>query len=633
MSKQNSRNRKKKGYALITTFGIMTLLSVAAASYVSSATQVTRDSRKQTLDLQTTSLCEAGVQHVLRNLWRPFKINQNFFDMEDVCGGAAVAVPKALTDESISGVGRYTAGVVKFTMPAGDTYTRLVTVRAVGWMDKNGNGVLDSGEPRKIVDVTASFQLARSQVFDYTYFVNNYGWLDGFGANDLIVNGDMRANGNFSVLNGSPTINGSLYASMNEKLTPAAAGLINTAPIKWANNTYATNQNNAATAFRERWRQAYDPAVHGARGSDEYEKWRDFIFDSDGQITNNRPSGAVLGDATGYKSWVRTSSGMTPTTNLLDSRSTDEIVMPDLSDLNYYLNLSQNYSDNKATFGDGTANPHFGEPAYVEVWDQSLLGGAGAYKRVSTNGVINGSAILIGTDAKPIRIHGPVTITQDAVIKGTIAGQGTLYTGRNVHIVGDIKYSTKNIPGTTVGTPDFRGSNPQNIDNANEKRNFLGLAARGSVIMGNTTTFTSSWPLKYMSPPFTKGRYDDNGNWIPPFNAYEVDSTGRMKYQSTISDVTMNSISSGINQMDAILYTNFVGGGNIGVGGGGVSFNGSIISKDEAMVVFSLPMRMNYDNRIRERTITKAPLIDLQLPRSPTLLRSTWQDRGFSQGY
>ncbi|MBX3117642.1 MAG: hypothetical protein KF784_01140 [Fimbriimonadaceae bacterium] len=633
MSKQVKRNSKKRGYSLLTTFGIMTLLSVAAASYVNSATQITRDSRKQTLDLQTTSLCEAGVQNVLRNLWRPFKINQNFFDMEDLCNSASVSDPKALVDGQISGVGRFTAGVVSFTMPSSDTYSRIVTVRAVGWMDRNNNGVLDSNEPRKTVDVTASFALARSQVFDYTYFVNNYGWLDGFGANDLIVNGDMRANGNFNVLNGSPTVNGSLYASLNEKLSPPAAGLVNTPPIKWANSTYKTNQNNAATAFRERWRQAYDPAVHGARGTDEYEKWRDFIFDSDGQITNNRPSGAVIGDATGYKSWTRTSSGMSPTTTLLDSRSTEEVIMPDLSDLNYYLNLSQTYTDSKATFGDGSANPNVGQPAYVEVWDATLNSGAGGYKRVSTNGVINGSAILIGTDTNPIRVHGPVTITQDAVIKGTIAGQGTIYTGRNVHIVGDIKYSPKNIQGTNVGTPDFRGSEPQSIDNANEKRNFMGLAARGSVIMGNTTTFTASWPLKYMSPPFTKGRYDENGNWIPPFNAYEFDSTGRMRYQSTISDATMALISSNINQMDAILYTNFVGGGNIGTGGGGVSFNGSIISKDEAMVVFSLPMRMNYDNRIRERTITKAPLIDLQLPRSPTLLRSTWQDRGFSHGY
>lgn len=631
MSRRTRKRNKKEGYSLITTFGIMTLLSVAAASYVGSATQVTRDSRKQTLDLQTTSLCEAGVQHVLKNLWQNFKINQNFFDMEDTCSGASVNDPRGMEDSSIDGVGRYTAGVISFTMPAGDTYTRIVTVRSVGWMDKNGNGVLDSKEPRKIVDVTASFQLARSQVFDYTYFVNNYGWMDGFSSTDLVVNGDMRANGNFNFLNGLPTVNGSIYASLNEKLSPAAQGLINDAPIKWTNSTYASNQAGS-TSFKERWRQAYDPAVHGARGSDEYEKWRDFIFDSDAQITNNRTSGAVLADSTGYRSWSRTSSAA-PTKTLLDSRSTEEVIMPDLSNLNYYINLSQNYKNPKATMEDGSANPNYNQPAYVEVWDATLNGGLGAYKRVSDNGVINGSVVLIGSDSKPIRVHGPVTVTQDAVIKGTIIGQGTIYTGRNVHVVGDIKYSNKDLQGNTVGTPDFRGSNPQNIDNANEKRNFLGLAARGSVIMGNTTTFTSSWPLQYMTPPFTKGRYDEDGNWIPPFNANEVDATGRKRYQSTISDATMSSIAANINQMDAIIYTNFVGGGNVGTGGGGVTFNGSLISKDEAMVVFSLPMRMNYDNRIRERTISKTPLIDLQLPRSPTLLRSTWQDRGFSQGY
>jgi hypothetical protein len=94
----------------------------------------------------------------------------------------------------------------------------------------------------------------------------------------------------------------------------------------------------------------------------------------------------------------------------------------------------------------------------------------------------------------------------------------------------------------------------------------------------------------------------------------------------------MNSIAEGVNVIDAVLYTNFVGGGNIGTGGGGVQFNGSIISKDEAMVVYSLPMKMNYDNRIRERTADQKPLIDIDLPRSPTLFRSTWQDRGFSTG-
>lgn len=622
----------KGGYAMITTFGLLTLLSVGAVTYISSATQTIRLSNRQTLDVQTTHLCEAGVQSVLRELWRPFKINQNFVYMENVCDGASIETPASALAGEIDGVGgngRFAAGVIGFTVPSDDTYTRLVTVRAVGWIDRNNDGELDTSEPRKTVDVTARYQLARSQVFDYTYFVNNYGWMTGFNVNDLIVNGDMRANGNFTISSGSPTVNGSVIASMNEKLSPAAAGLVNMAPVKWTNSTYQSNWNNASTPFRDRWRQPYNPAIHGERGSDTYEQWRDFIFDSEANIVNGRIAGAMIADINGAKGWQRTSTGMTPSYSTLDTSPTEEVVMPDLSDLTYYENLSANYVDTKPVFGDGTPNPAFGEGAYVDVWDPSLNGGAGAYKRVSTNGVVTGSAVLVGTTSKPIRIHGPVTFTQDAVIKGHVAGQGTIYTGRNVHIVGNIRYSNQDLAGNDVGNLSFMGNDPEAIDNANEKKTMLGLAARGSVIMGNPTTFTNSYPLAYMTPPFTKGRWDENGNWIPPFDAKQVDYTGRKRYQSTIADSVINSIAEGINQLDAILYTNFVGGGNVGTGGGGVAFNGSIISKDEAMVVFSLPMRMNYDHRIRERNLTKTPLIDLMLPRSPTMLRSTWQDRGF----
>jgi hypothetical protein len=117
---------------------------------------------------------------------------------------------------------------------------------------------------------------------------------------------------------------------------------------------------------------------------------------------------------------------------------------------------------------------------------------------------------------------------------------------------------------------------------------------------------------------------------VPPFNANDIDYTGTRRYKTVLGDTLMGQVAEGINQIDAVLYTNFVGGGNIGTGGGGVIFNGSIISKDEAMVVYSLPMRMNYDTRIKERSMSQKPLIDIQLPRSPVLLRSTWQDRGFS---
>jgi hypothetical protein len=45
-----------------------------------------------------------------------------------------------------------------------------------------------------------------------------------------------------------------------------------------------------------------------------------------------------------------------------------------------------------------------------------------------------------------------------------------------------------------------------------------------------------------------------------------------------------------------------------------------------------LPMFENYDPRVKERVFTSRPLVDVVLPRSPKLNRSTWQERGVSYG-
>ncbi|MCA0362017.1 MAG: hypothetical protein LCH41_13320 [Armatimonadetes bacterium] len=642
------KNKRERGVALLVTFGLMAVITIAATTYIDRATAQIRVANHNMREVQTTNLCDAGVQAVMLSIWTPFKQSQIFTDMDSNLSGATETNPRAAMTNELPGVGRYAAGVIKMWRPSGDAFSRMVVIRSVGWIDRNFNGVADSGEPRKTVDVTAEFRLARSRVFDYTYFINNYGWMSGFSPTNLIINGDMRSNANFDFINGSGTVNGSVVASINEKLTPAAAGLINAPPVKQTDTSYSATYNSTGTPHRQRMRQPYNPAIHGSIGSPEFEKWRDLVYFSEGTVSGNRIFGAALEDSRGSRSWVNTGGAVTQ--NMLDPRPTDEVIMPDLRDFGSPTDAadlggkrfarSKAYEDDKATFGDGTPNPNHkdnpgaqneflpnGHPnpdfkgAYVDVWDTSL----GRYRRVSSNGVVDGSALLVGTDTNPIRIHGPVAVNGDVAITGHIQGQGTLYTKRNVHIIGSIRYKNP---------PDFRGSNMQAVENAAEKADFLGLAASESIIMGNTTTF-GAYPLNYMTPPFTKPRLDDNGNTIPAYDARQTDSYGIMRYQSLLEtnpatrDAYRNLAAGGVNQIDAILYTNFVGGGNVGTAGGGMTLNGTIISRDEAIVTWSLPIRMNYDNRIREREVTRQPLIDLDLPRSPTILRSTWQDKGF----
>lgn len=652
MKRTRRKNQKERGVALMVTFGLMMVITIAATSYIDRATVSIRLARRNTLEAQTTQLCDAGVQSLLLSLWRPFKQSQMFADLDTQLTGATELAPKSAQSSELTGVGKFAAGVINYWQPSGDNYGRMVVIRVIGWVDRNGNNIADADEPRKTVDVVSEFRLARSRVFDYTYFINNFGWMEGFNQNNLIVNGDMRSNGNFSFISGTGTVNGSVVASVNDKLIPGAAGIINTTPYKQSNASYKTTYDNGATPFRTRMRQVYDPAKHGAIGSAQFNEWRDYLFQSDASIVGNRIFGAALEDSSGSKAWVNT--GGAPTTTMLDPRPTDEIVMPDLRD---FGNVSDSpdpagkrfartkaYTDDKPVFLDGTANPNYsgnagsqnnlngdGSPnvnykgAYLDVWDSTLNSGAGGYKRVTVDGVSTGSQLLVGTDAHPIRIHGPVAVNGDVAIAGTIQGQGTIYTSRNVHIIASVKYKNP---------PNFTGNDINATMQAAEKKDFLGLAASGSVIMGNTTTF-GFYPLNYMSPPFTKPRLDENGNMIPAFNAYDTDAWGIKKYQSLLEfdpatkDAYKAVAASGVNQVDAILYTNFVGGGNVGTAGGGMTLNGTIISRDEAIVTWSLPIRMNYDVRVREREVTQQPLIDLDLPRSPTILKSSWQDKGF----
>ena len=609
--------RRKRGSTFIAAVMLMSLLSVGGMTYMSSASSVLSTSKKKALDVQLTQLCDAGVQTILRTYWRDFKQTQSFSYLTSTCGEASISHPAGSASDTLPNVGKYSAGIIKYEQPVGNTYARYITVRSVGFIDRNGNGTLDSNEPAKIIDVKVTFQLARSQVFDYVYFVNNFGWMDGFGETDLTMNGDLRANGDFAFSNGSPTVNGTVVATQNEKLSSGVSGAIAGTPVKWTNATYAAYQAGNQP-YAARMRQAYDPAIHGAKGTNTYESCRDTIFDTIGGVLNNKLTGATLLDSSGSKGWVKTSSGNAPTFTTIDPNPSDEVIMPDLGAISDYQASSQAYVDTKATYSDGTANPFYNQGAYVDVWNTST----NAYVRLSTNGYINGSAVLVGTSSHPIKIHGPITVAQDAVIKGTVSGQGTIYTGRNVHIVGSILYATP---------PEFRGTVQATIDAQNEKSDLLGLAARASVMMGNPNSF-GDFTLNYMSPPFTKSRLDQNGNTVPAFNAREVDSTGFMRYQSVVSASTMNSIAEGVNQIDAVVYTNFLGGGNLGTSGGGVDFNGALISRDEAMIIYSLPMRMNYESRVKERTLTQKPLVDIKLPRSPVLMKSTWQDRGTTYG-
>jgi len=97
-----------------------------------------------------------------------------------------------------------------------------------------------------------------------------------------------------------------------------------------------------------------------------------------------------------------------------------------------------------------------------------------------------GSAILIGTAEYPITIDGPVYFPGDVVIRGVVRGQGTIYAGRNIHIVGDIVY--ENPPSWPHNNLTLDKNHPTKVAERNHGCDLLLLVARGNIIVGDYST-------------------------------------------------------------------------------------------------------------------------------------------------
>lgn len=115
----------------------------------------------------------------------------------------------------------------------------------------------------------------------------------------------------------------------------------------------------------------------------------------------------------------------------------------------------------------------------------------------SIDGTYDGNLILVGTEANPIIIDGPVSINGDLVIKGVVRGRGQLMTRRNVYVMGDVTYNDN----ATLG-PDGKPFGVHIAADGTQTENLLGMVAGGSILMGdyltvrgkNNTTNTSKYP-------------------------------------------------------------------------------------------------------------------------------------------
>ena len=502
------------------------------------------------------------------------------------------------------------------------------------------------------------FGTGQSRVFDYAYFVNNYGWMSG---NTITINGDMRANGNVSL--SQATVNGRVYAAANDELGVRGEVTLSGSPQIKGQTDYRSAAGSRARP---------DKADYGVTGAYDAPKqsgtirkptYYDDPYDEDGKWSPVAVPGTGTRGAT---------SGAT-----IVNEGSDSLAMPFVSELENYVAYAQErkgtltYPAYSYTDSLGTNRTVSGGTVFAHYTGTGPSGDATAAD--------NGALVLVGTAANPIVIDGPVVVDSDVIIKGYVTGQGTIYSGRNIHIVGDVKY---------VNAPSWGHEDADDaaVESANAQKDMLGLVAKGNVVVGDYTyekssgyysreswhdsvdkyisgssgssvvhsyacdasdanigypstfagdytaveqvgglsaTLAATAPGGYeaSSGQFGKVRtatvaldtyhdepyYDRWGRYLGTRQVQDTVTTLQTKYdrryyETVCDDAVLKSISEwGFSQIDAVMYNNHGTFGTLGRSGSYVNVNGSLVCRDEALIYTASGLRFNWDFRLRSK--------------------------------
>lgn len=544
-------------------------------------------------------------------------------------------------------------GWVNFGPGQTKTTVSVLGVNGIEWVDLQINTLARVSDERRGETVTRRIQrvvrygLGPSRVFNFVYFANNYGWMYG---TPLYLYGAMGANGDLG-FSGGPTVDGDLFAATNPDL--GAAGEVNGTARHDTLDQYR-NLGDADSLLRPTnpaWTEdlngngILDPGedVNGNGKLDEVE----YKIGYDGKQTPFEHQDVIdmpyLGDLALYKS-LSADYTRPPRPDLGEPGGTKggivkQLKAPGLDPTdpdNYKIIIDQTYGDDANENGmystvNGQSGNGNGDVEWHDIPNQLDSGRQEA----------NGNLALIGTEEQPIVIMGPVVVSNDLVIKGVVKGQGTFYTGRNLHIVGDLKYSDP--PAWVQQDADW-----ENTTQSNKTKDCVGYATRGSVVLGKYTTNGDGWGTAkyYMKPPFTQSYVVDQSDALngyvtgsdaqgrPIFHGDytaldggkrydkldQSQTASRRYYESSFSHQRIETMSSKKPEtIQGIFYTNHYFGGRAMK----MKLYGALITRDEGIVVNNYA-RFSYDPRIANGDLKT--YIELFLPRRATLNSLLWKE-------
>lgn len=422
-----------------------------------------------------------------------------------------------------------------------------------------------------------------SKVFDYEYFLNNWGWWWG---NSITGNGDQRSNGRFD-FRSSPTVNGHVHAALgiyrnnNEWFPGNAIGVRGLA---------GNDPDSYLHAYMDRLEMPnLNDLSHYRSLANNYER-------SDGG------TGGRITYTDANTGEVRTITAEHAGSLYLEGTAQNPIQIEGPVVISDNLAI-QGYITGQGTLYTGRNTYIMGPVSYVNGPSFPLTEAQLADWAYKDQWVVdNASADLVAFAAT------------ENILFGDLSNRGQWYnpwqnSSYGIRNAGDEHVGPDGIPGTADDNVAFDHDGDGTIDS-----NWFDIDGDGQV--DDNYTWEDIAPGiesngDYPDSSYTAGDMGHYTNWPKKNN-------GQPK--------TFRQVVQTASVMDGIYYTNHALAGDLN---GHVRFNGSYIAKDEAVTGFS-SITLNYDWRIHSRYNNDPNrLVDLGLPRAGATALLAWKDGQF----
>jgi hypothetical protein len=632
----------KKGMAMIVVLPILlmiTLLGIAAVMNSNTDIDISGSVKRGS---QTFYVAEAGLERAINEyIWGNF-YDENVSPITDPFSWLDNLSDSAFYDDiALGGEGTYKVYVENIDNPGAQSPyidCRDVTIVA--------EGHAAGGNEKVVLQATMRFGILPAEVFDYSYFINHFGWWSGFSSGRAKANGNVRANGHFDLLSGYFTCNG------NPRLDPVSGEVMDGGGIYSGGYVFPTGgsgyQGMASDAANR----------HSYAGVDRAENDRAQI-----EMPNlNDPAD-------------------------LDNDGIVQELNP------YYIEL---------------ANGNYGNPA-GKVGIDTNGDGVLQSSEVVVNGAFgddvgeSGDLALVGSSANPVIIEGTVAVTNNLAITGVVQGKGAFYVGRNTYVGSGVTYKNQLTARPTYNypteTPEQYQSRVNQWKADNAGADMVAFMTVNNIVAGNHTT--SSWQnyitgsggwlrdyrnngqedvgvdgvfgdLTSSSDPYQASEREGDGYFtvviadeaghqhqadlpivggdaqipsgyhIVPGTGEDIDGDGQ--YGGTYSysnDIGFDNsftgfhnlpggvsnygdfASSSVSRMDGVFYTNHALAGWFQ---GGCQFNGSVVARNESMILTSGEVTLNHDERLSSNY---QDLMDMNMyvPLTKAYSTVSWEDK------